>query len=214
MGIYPVTDVIADEVWTTGTGERQFLPPSRADGVMSLPVRPARKKRELDGETREKILALYDDYRPRLFRYLASLHLGRDSADEVIQETFMRLTAELLKANEIENVQGWIVRVAHNLAIDLLKKQRDPQIATETALYILENRVDPALSPEEAYSEKEQSGRVKTALETLKPMHRECFQMRAHGFRYKDIAHALGISEQRAAFVVKQTAIRLAEICG
>ena len=167
---------------------------------------------ELTGDSRATILALYDEYRPRLFRYLGSMHVGRDAADEVIQETFMRLTAALLRANEIGNIQGWVVRVAHNLAIDFLKR-RDPVMPTETAVFLIENRADPALSPEEAYCKKEQFRRVESALLTLKPLHRQCFQMRAHGFRYKDIGLALGISEQRAAFVVKQSAVRLAAIC-
>lgn len=165
-------------------------------------------------DPREKILALYDEFRPRLFRYMRSMNLGRDQADEVIQETFMRLTAELLKENRIENIQGWIVRVAHNLAIDLLKKERGQVIASENAAFLIENRVDPALSPEDAYSKKEQSRRMKSALSALNPQHRQCFQMRAQGLRYRDIGLALGISEQRAAFVVRQVAVRLAAECG
>ena len=52
---------------------------------------------KLSGDQKEKILALYDEYRPRLLRYMRSMHLKHDSAEEVIQETFMRLTMELLK---------------------------------------------------------------------------------------------------------------------
>jgi RNA polymerase sigma factor (sigma-70 family) len=165
-------------------------------------------------DPRTRILALYDEFRPRLFRYMRSMHLGQDQADEVIQETFMRLTAELLKNNQIENVQGWIVRVAHNLAIDLLKRDQGPVVATESAAFLIGNRVDPSLNPEDAYAVKEQSRRMTTALSTLNPQHRQCFQMRAQGLRYRDIGLALGISEQRAAFVVKQAAVRLAAICG
>ncbi len=165
-------------------------------------------------DPRAQILALYDEYRPRLFRYLCSMHLGREAAEEVIQETFMRLTTALLNNAEIENVQGWIVRVAHNLAIDALKKTAASAIGGEEVSYLLANRPDPALNPEEAYVKKEKAGRIRSALATLKPQHRECFKMRASGFRYKTIGEALGISEQRAAFVVKQVAARLAALCG
>jgi len=166
------------------------------------------------GDPRKAILALYDEFRPRLFRYMRSMRLGRDQADEVIQETFMRLTAQMLKDTRIDNVEGWIVRVAHNLAIDLLKKERGPVFASESAAFLIENRADPSLSPEAAYSEKERTRRMRSALSSLNPQHRQCFQMRAQGLRYRDIGQALGISEQRAAFVVKQAAVRLAEMCG
>jgi len=169
-------------------------------------------QRRLSGDLRENILALFDEYRPRLFRYMRSMNLGRDQAEDVIQETFMRLATELLKRDDIENVQGWIVRVAHNLAADLLRKERGPVMTAENASFVIENRADPALSPEEVYSKKEQSRRMKIVLSTLKPQHRQCFQMRTQGFRYKDIGLALGISEQRAAFVVKEVAVRLAVI--
>jgi RNA polymerase sigma-70 factor, ECF subfamily len=172
------------------------------------------KLNESDTDPRTKILTLYDEFRPRLFRYMRSLHLAQDQADEVSQETFMRLTAELLKKAHIENVPGWIVRVAHNLAIDLLKREQGPVITSESAEFLIGNRVDPSLNPEDAYAKKEQSRRMTNALSTLNPQHRQCFQMRAQGLRYRDIGLALGISEQRAAFVVKQVAVRLAAICG
>jgi RNA polymerase sigma-70 factor, ECF subfamily len=167
-----------------------------------------------DPDPRSRIMALYDEFRPRLFRYMRSLHLAHDQADEVIQETFVRLTAELLKKSKIDNVPGWIVRVAHNLAIDLLKREQGSNVASDNAEFIIGNRVDPSLNPEDAYAKKEQSRRMTTALFTFDPKHRQCFQMRAQGLRYRDIGLALGISEQRAAFVVKQVAIRLAAICG
>jgi len=169
----------------------------------------------LQDDAREKlILALYDEYRPRLYRYMHSMQLGRHHAEEIIQETFMRLTMEFMKEGEFENVQGWIVRVAHNLAINLLKKERGPVVYMESHASLMENRADPASNPEEAYSKEERSRLMYSALLKLKPQHRQCFQMRAQGFRYKDIGLALGISEQRVAFLVKQVAVRLAAICG
>lgn len=170
------------------------------------------QKLSMDAE--EKILALYDEYRPRLFRYIRSMQLSRDLAEEVIQETFMRLTIELTRENSIENAQGWIVRVAHNLAVNLLKREQRPVLAADAPAFVIENHVDPALRPDETYSKNEQVRLMKSALAVLKPQHRQCFEMRVQGFAYKDISLALGISEQRAAFVVKQVAVRLAAICG
>jgi RNA polymerase sigma-70 factor, ECF subfamily len=168
----------------------------------------------LSGAAQERILTLYDEYRPRLFRYIRSMQLRSDLAEEVIQETFMRLTMELIRETSIDNVQGWIVRVAHNLAVNLLKRERHPFLADDVPAFVIENCVDPALGPDETYSRREQARRMKSAIATLKPKHRQCFEMRMQGFPYKEISLALGISEQRAAFVVKQVAVRLATICG
>ncbi|HEY1742003.1 MAG TPA: sigma-70 family RNA polymerase sigma factor [Granulicella sp.] len=201
----PIEDATATYLEPTPLEERA----STGDKERQDPVQT------LKGDSREAfILALYDEYRPRLYRYMQSMQLGRDHADEVIQETFMRLTMELLKENKIENVQGWIVRVAHNLAINVLKKERGTVVNDEARSFVMENRADPALSPEETYANKEQFKLMRTVLSSLKPQHRQCFQMRAQGFPYKDIGLALGFSEQRAAFVVKQVAVRLAAVYG
>jgi len=106
-------------------------------------------------DPREQILELYDEFRPRLLRYLHSMSLKRDPAEEIVQETFMRLTTELLKQNEIENVQGWIVRVAHNLAIDgMKKKQKEALRNTDNTNVAIESCVDPAVGPEEEFLKK------------------------------------------------------------
>jgi RNA polymerase sigma-70 factor (ECF subfamily) len=172
------------------------------------------KQSPKDNSREKLILALYDEYRPRLYRYIRSMHLGRDQAEEIVQETFMRLTMEFMKEGELENVQGWIVRVARNLAINVLKKERGPALNAESHTSLMENQADPTSSPEEVYSKQERYKLMHTLVESLKPQHRRCFQMRAQGLRYKDIALAIGISEQRAAFLVKQVAVRLAAIFG
>ncbi|WP_187290174.1 RNA polymerase sigma factor [Terriglobus saanensis] len=181
---------------------------------------PEEKERDIDqkkfrDDPREQILELYDEFRPRLLRYLRSMSLKRDQAEEVIQETFMRLTTELLKRNEIENVQGWIVRVAHNLAVDgMKKKQREAIRNADTTNIAVESCVDPSIGPEEEFLKKERIRQMEVALQALNPQQRQCFNMRVQGFRYKDIGLALNISEQRAALVVKQVSVRLAVVFG
>jgi RNA polymerase sigma-70 factor (ECF subfamily) len=164
-------------------------------------------------DPQRQILALYDEYRPRLFRYLHSLNLERDPAEEIIQETFMRLAIELPKKGGMENVQGWIVRVAHNLAMKARKDSKRDAANSDNSL-VLKNYADPRLSPEEACAKEERIRQIEAALANFSPVSRQCFQMRAQGFRMKDIALALDISEQRVAFVVKQATMRLAAICG
>ena len=60
----------------------------------------------------------------------------------------------------------------------------------------------------------EQRKQMETALSRFGPLQRQCFHLRAQGFRYKDIGLALGISTQRVALIVKQVTARLAAICG
>lgn len=163
----------------------------------------------------KQIIELYDEFRPRLLGYIQSMCLSREQAEEIIQETFTRLTTEFMRKSDIANVQGWIVRVAHNQAVDLIKKkERDSAHFCAIAPVHLATSVDPAWNPEEEYLKKEQIKRMETALLTLNPQKRQCFSMRVQGFRYGDIGLALGISEQRVALIVKQVSVRLAAMCG
>jgi len=162
-----------------------------------------------------QILELYDKFRPRLLRYIQSMYLSREQAEDVIQETFARLAKEFSHKIVIDNVQGWIVRVAHNLSVDIIKnKERESSHFCALSAIDLEICADLSMSPEEEYLKKEQIQQLEGALLGLNPRQRQCFQMRAQGFRYKDIAGALGVSEQRAALIVRQVSVRLAAICG
>jgi len=199
-----------------------FIPAEKAAQTLHLLLAPdasEERERNIDQQTfsgnqEQQILALYREYRPRLFRYLHSLNLKRDPAEEVIQETFMRLTVELEKKGSMENVQGWVVRVAHNLAMKARKDGARDAVNGSDSPLALKNYADPGLSPEETYLKNERISRMETALSSFSALNQQCFHMRVQGFRYKDIAMALGISEQRVAFVVKQVAMRLAAICG
>jgi RNA polymerase sigma-70 factor (ECF subfamily) len=141
--------------------------------------------------------------------------MRQEEAEEVIQETFTLLTAALLQKTEIENVQGWIVRVSHHLAVDVIKqKERNANRIRDLSAFEFDSIRDRASSPEETLLKQEQTQRIETALSQFTPLQRQCFYMRAEGFRYKDIALALGISPQRVERVVKKVTVRLAAVCG
>jgi RNA polymerase sigma-70 factor (ECF subfamily) len=171
--------------------------------------------REFDSGTYDEVLALYREYRPKLFAYVRSLYLTRDEAEDVIQETFLRLTNKLLQKVDIKNVQGWVVHAAHDLAVDVLRRRdRDANRFHAPTGFEFETVPDRTSGPEEMLFEKEQRQAIETALLRFTPQQQRCFHMRAEGFRHKDIGLALGISEQRAALIVKQVIVRLTTIFG
>jgi len=175
----------------------------------------AANERSMTASAHDEIFALYDEYRPRLFGYLRSLRLKREESEEVIQETFLQLATALVENKAIENLQGWIIRVAHHLAVDVIKrKEREAERSRDVSLFAFEHVCDLRSSPEETLLEQEERQQMEKALERFGPLQRQCFHMRAQGFRYRDIGLALGISTQRVALVVKQVTVSLAAICG
>jgi RNA polymerase sigma-70 factor (ECF subfamily) len=63
-------------------------------------------------------------YETPLLRYVGQF-LGRSDgeAEDLVQETFLRLHRQVREggAGSVRNLSGWLFRVAHNLALDLLR---------------------------------------------------------------------------------------------
>ena len=61
-----------------------------------------------------QVTRLYEEAREDVYRYLLTLGLAPPQAQEAAQEVFLRLYADLQKGKRIDNLRGWVFRVAHN----------------------------------------------------------------------------------------------------
>src|SRR3984893_19116475 len=59
---------------------------------------------------------LYRELRKPLLRYLVSLGLSSDEAQDVVQDAFVSLQRHLAAGGSQENIRSWLYRVAHNRA--------------------------------------------------------------------------------------------------
>lgn len=170
--------------------------------------------KERDVPDQQKIIELYDELRPSLYAYLSTLGLNAGEAEDVIQESFFRLVRHFPEKNIEENLRGWLFRVAHNLSMDVHRDaNRDQTVLPEDSEAPIQEQVDPALNPEQAYLQEEKMKRLNLAMERLTPQQRHSILLRAEGLRYQDIALVLGISPQRAAMLVQRGLVRLAALC-
>ena len=72
-----------------------------------------------DGSDRleEEVVALFDQLRKPMLRYLASFGLAIQDREEIVQEVFLSLFRHLREGKSRANLRGWLFRVAHNLAL-------------------------------------------------------------------------------------------------
>jgi RNA polymerase sigma-70 factor (ECF subfamily) len=160
------------------------------------------------------IMTLYVDVRPSLYAYLSTLGLFSFEAEDVIQEGFFRLVRDLSTGTAVENPRGWLFRVAHNLAMDVYRNcDRDGGVGIENYSPLLREQVDPKPDPEEAYCQQEMRSCLNAAIQNLTPQQRNGLLFRAEGMSYHDIGLILGVSTQRAAFLVQRSLERLADFC-
>jgi RNA polymerase sigma-70 factor (ECF subfamily) len=165
----------------------------------------------LDGPAwHERTLELHASLNHSLNRYLLSLGLSADQADDALQETFLRLAGHLKEGGRGDNLRSWLFQVAHNLSMDTHRASRrdwpgDPESYPET----VEEPVDTDANPERMYIEKEQRKRLMAAMSRLTMRQRNSILLRAKGLRYREIADVLGVSEQRAIHLVKRGLLQL-----
>ena len=136
----------------------------------------------------EAVAEVYEALRSPVYSYLVSI-LGRPSdAEDVAQETFVRLFQELRGGHVVPHVRNWIFRVAHNLAMD---RYRGLGLTAMPADYV--GQPDPSPTAEEKILDQEKYGRLKARLALLSARERQCLELRAQGFRYREIAEIAGI---------------------
>src|SRR4051794_21301753 len=65
--------------------------------------------------------AIVERYRRPLLRYLRRL-LSETLAEDVVQSTFINAWSSLRTGTEVRDLRPWLYRIAHNAAINALKK--------------------------------------------------------------------------------------------
>jgi RNA polymerase sigma-70 factor (ECF subfamily) len=142
----------------------------------------------------QEVLNLFDLLRGRLLRYATSFGLTMHDGEDVIQEAFMALFRHLQLGRSRENLQGWIFRVTHNLALKRRAQNQSSQKNVEAEHETGWELRDPNPGPEEQVLFSERQARLKSVLRALPETDRACLSLRAEGLRYREISKVLGIS--------------------
>lgn len=156
---------------------------------------------------RQIAATLFEQQRLSVCRYLVSLGLRPQVASEIAQESFLRLYRHLRSNGRCENLRGWVFRVAHNLAMNELRRAGTADAEAPVS------EADPAGNPEQVLLRKERVRRMRAAIRMLPPRQQECLHLRAEGLRYREIAQVLGIGTSSVAESVQRALETLARTC-
>lgn len=144
-------------------------------------------------------------HRDRLIRMSARLTSDRGHAEDIAQETFIRLIGHAREYQGRGQFVSWLYTIARRLSLNALRaKQRRPEVALEAA----NDRPSP-VTPEKALELKE----VRRALASLPERQRKALWLKAaEGRSYREIATILECTEQdvaNAVFRGRETLSRL-----
>lgn len=73
---------------------------------------------------RQFLEQLYDKYKTGIFRYALSIVKSPSLAEDVLQETFVRLLQQTTLAFEPGKESAWLYRVARNISFDMLRQRK------------------------------------------------------------------------------------------
>lgn len=70
---------------------------------------------------------LLNRHRNRVYTYILLIVRNRDLAEDVFQETFMKVIVTIKQNRYVDNGKfyAWVTRIAHNLIIDIFRKERN-----------------------------------------------------------------------------------------
>jgi RNA polymerase sigma-70 factor, ECF subfamily len=144
---------------------------------------------------------------PQLFRYLHRLTGSADTADDLAQESFVRLLSRPMPEDE---ARRWLFTVATNLVRDRARTAKTRQRLLVGA------QVGPTPEPlqDEATERNQTIAAVRAALDCLQERDRILLLMREEGFKYHEIAEAAGVAPGSVGTLIARAARRFAEVYG
>ena len=126
---------------------------------------------------------LIEQYQHRLLRYLLFLTGKREVAEDLFQETWMRVLLRGAQYNGKARFDTWLFTIARNLVIDLSRKRQMASLDEMSEAGDDERPFEVALdgpSPLEQFATREDQAEVAAVLLKLEPNYREVLVLRFH----------------------------------
>jgi RNA polymerase sigma-70 factor (ECF subfamily) len=160
----------------------------------------------------QRVIAVYESLRSPVYQYLAATFGDPIDAEDITQETFLRLYVYWSSGRAIadDRLRSWIFRVAHNLAIDRERSSKFVrELDSEAHLPAILQLPECRPNPEETLLDQERFSSVQNGLALLSKQERHCLHLRAEGFRYREIAEILGITSSSVAEFLRRAIRKL-----
>jgi RNA polymerase sigma-70 factor (ECF subfamily) len=140
----------------------------------------------------EALGLLVEKYRKPLFGFIYRFSEGREDADEVFQEVWVRAIKNMNRYRQ-KNLLSWLFRIAHNLMIDRVRSRKGMfSLETprdESGVPLGETMAGKGLSPVAEVGGKTLGVRIEEVAATLPQEQREVFWLRMQGgLAFKEIA--------------------------
>ena len=139
---------------------------------------------------RTEVLPLKDKF----FRLALRITLDRADAEDITQETLIRMWEQREQWNEIQSLEAWGLTISRRLALDHTRKSQFQATQQETVNYHL-STVNLE-TPDEQLDQKQRIEAVRRLIDQLPEVQRTIIQLRdIEGLHYDEIAQATNLTE-------------------
>lgn len=123
------------------------------------------------------ITVLIDRHLKAVFNFTYRLVRKQEDADDITQETFLKMWRSLKKYRQGEHFKAWLFTIARNTAIDLMRKRKSLAFSVfendEGENALTESLTDTEPISDEIFAKAEEKERLENALTKLSPVYRE-----------------------------------------
>ena len=128
-----------------------------------------------------------------VFRAARSVVRDEGVAEDVTQETFIRLYKNLDSIADAEMLRPWLIRVAINVARNTIRGQMRANTRDEN--YVKQTGTFEAASVETDFEDQAGVSEIVRALNKIKEPLRSCLLLKQQGLSYREIASSLELNE-------------------
>ena len=153
-------------------------------------------------------------YQRPVINFIARVTGDRAGAEDLAQETFVKAFRALHTFDTTRRFSSWLLRIAHNAAVDALRRSRSTEVPLDTRNGEDGTVREPAAPPEPDPVEQRDLGRaLETALRRLRPEYRAAMVLRyQEALSFEEISAVMQIPEATARTHVHRARKELAAI--
>jgi len=159
---------------------------------------------------------LINRYKSKVFTHIIILVKDRDTAEDIFQDTFIKVinTLKSGRYNEEGKFLPWVIRIAHNLAIDHFRKVKkmpmsrsDEEFDIFSTLTLSDSSIEKDIVQEQIFAD------VRKLVDMLPEEQRQVVIMRHYqGMSFKEIAETTNVSINTALGRMRYAVLNIRKI--
>ncbi|MGB6690747.1 MAG: RNA polymerase sigma factor [Terracidiphilus sp.] len=161
----------------------------------------------MSDDLRYQFERLVGEIRPKLHRYCARMTGNAVDGEDIVQDALMKALAALTSVGAVDNPEGWLFRIAHNAALDFLRRRaRGPMMEHDEALEMI-------AAPDSPDPDHEAATISLRTFMRLPALQRSAVILKdVLGHSLEEVASITGASEAAAKSGLQRGRVRLREI--